>query len=90
MGFGVWGLRFGVWGLRFEVWGLGFEVWGLGFGVWGLGFEVWGLRTHIYFSLNNKFDIIVQGGWKSEGYLLGRPLDEGFIGFAGLWYNWFK
>lgn len=53
----------------------------------GNGFSA---TTNFYLSLNEKFDIIAQTGWKSEGYLIGRPVDEGFIGFAGLRYNLFR
>jgi hypothetical protein len=45
--------------------------------------------TTISYALSKKFDVLAQAGWKSKGYVLGRPLDEGFVGFAGLRYNWF-
>ncbi|MBS4014648.1 MAG: hypothetical protein KGZ97_12990 [Bacteroidetes bacterium] len=45
--------------------------------------------TTLSFSLSKKFDILAQAGWKSKGYVLGRPLDEGFVGFAGLRYKMF-
>lgn len=43
--------------------------------------------AQLYGRLFQNFDLVVQGGYKTEGYLIGRPVQEGFIGFLGLRYR---
>jgi hypothetical protein len=48
---------------------------------YNLGFAA---TTHLRYNFSNQCSIVTQIGWKTDGYLMGRPLDKGFIGYAGL------
>ncbi len=43
--------------------------------------------AQLYGRLSQHFDLVVQSGYKTKGYLVGRPIREGFIGFLGLRYR---
>lgn len=54
--------------------------------LWQQDFYGTGISAHVnlYGRLFRNFDLVVQSGYKTEGYVLGRPVREGFIGFLGL------
>jgi hypothetical protein len=48
------------------------------------GFAV---AANTYCSLNNQLDFIAQTGYKTRGYMIGKIIDQGFIGYLGLRYK---
>jgi len=45
------------------------------------------LSVNTNYNLGNHFDLVVQSGYKTEGYLIGRIINQGFIGYFGLRYK---
>jgi len=52
--------------------------------IFGLGFMI---HTDFSYSLNKKIDLNFQLGYKTEGYTMGRTVEDNFIGWVGLKYN---
>ena len=51
---------------------------------YGKGFA---LCSDIHWNFYNKTGIHLQAGYKTHGYMLGRKIEKGFIGFVGLRYQ---
>jgi hypothetical protein len=45
------------------------------------------LSTNMKYRVGNHIEVILQSGYKTEGYLIGRKLQSGFIGNFGLRYK---
>jgi hypothetical protein len=43
-----------------------------------------GLALHCNWQIWNRFGIVAKAAYKTRGYLMGEPLDQGFYGYAGL------
>ncbi len=57
--------------------------------VWDQAFynEGFALTVNTNYKLGDHFDLVVQSGYKTEGYLIGRIVRPGFIGNFGLRYK---
>ncbi|MFN6943940.1 MAG: hypothetical protein ACK4ND_03265 [Cytophagaceae bacterium] len=60
---------------------LNLEMWSQEY--YGNGFA---MTTNVNYNFYKHFDLLVQAGYKTEGYLIGRILGRGFIGNVGLRY----
>jgi len=57
--------------------------------VWGQEFynKGFALSVNTNYSIGNYFDLRMQTGYKTEGYSMGRIINQGFIGYLGLRYK---
>ncbi len=58
---------------------LNLDVWSQAY--YGKGFA---LSSNLYYNLHKPLDLVLQAGYKTEGYVLGRMIDRGFIGHIGM------
>ncbi len=52
--------------------------------IFGKGFMV---HSDVSYSVNKKIDFNIQLGYKTEGYTMGRTVEDNFIGWVGLKYK---
>lgn len=45
------------------------------------------LNTTTHYRIKDKFSLMAQTGYKSEGYMLGKTTREGLIGYLGIKFN---
>lgn len=51
---------------------------------YGTGFSA---SSDLSFHIDNKINLLLQAGYKTKGYTLGRKINEGFIGSIGFSYH---